>query len=144
MDYCKKGPSVAASGAKDNFSFIVSKTTYTVNKLPDFFTRKMTALAGGEIPPKINTAAFLIPRHRLIFNALHQLARLGLLRKWDDNLPRLEALLKGANLLKAAGGKDFLYSLCDVCGIPAMTNGLALVIIELHARRRDYAANTKY
>jgi hypothetical protein len=45
MDYCKKGPGVAASGAKDNFSFIVSKTTYTVNKLPDFFTRKMTAAA---------------------------------------------------------------------------------------------------
>jgi replicative DNA helicase len=103
-----------------------------------------SVLAGGAIPPDITSEAFLVPRHRLIFEVLCQISRLGLIRRWLDNLSLLENFLQGAGLIEAAGGRDFIRSLPEVCGIPAASSGLSAAIIKLHAgRRQEHATSTK-
>jgi hypothetical protein len=98
-------------------------------------------LSGGLFPAEFNVETLLVPRHRVIFEALRTLANLKLLRKWDENLPLLKNLLQGAGLLEAAGGPAFLQRLESVYGIPAAASGLADAVTELRGQGVDCAAN---
>jgi hypothetical protein len=111
---------------------------YTIDTEKAFLS---SLLAGGEIPVEITPDMLLVPRHRLVFDALRRLADLRLVRKWSDNLPPLENLLRGAGLLESAGGSEFLRSLENVCGIPLAAPGLAAALAELCNRRQNNAAN---
>jgi replicative DNA helicase len=98
-------------------------------------------ISGGGIPAELTPDMFLVPRHRLVFDALRSLADLRLLTRRGENLPLLENILQGAGLLEAAGGLEFLRSLGGVCGIPAAAPGLAAAVAESYTRRENNAAS---
>jgi hypothetical protein len=100
-------------------------------------------LAGGECPAGVTEVLFLVPWHKLIFNAITQLREMRMWKKTEtyhynigpENIELLKKFLDGLGLLERAGGAEFVNRLERVVGIPSAAPGLAIALFELAFQR---------
>jgi hypothetical protein len=88
-------------------------------------------LAGAAIPKGITAQTLLIPRHRIILEAICKLEVLGI----RGNLEALLVWLKFSGLLKKAGGGDYIREIESVVGVPSAITAFAVEIRRLVLER---------
>ncbi|GHT83303.1 hypothetical protein FACS1894137_04040 [Spirochaetia bacterium] len=97
------------------------------------------ALAGGKLPEEITEELFTVKKHQVIFRALVRLNRLGIIRKWNDNLSLLITFLSEMKSLDAAGGREYLVLIEKTAGIPSAIEGITLELLQLVVKREAAA-----
>jgi hypothetical protein len=81
-------------------------------------------MAGAAIPPDIAADILLLPRHRVILEALRELERAGI----RGNLEALVIWLGKTGTLEAAGGEDYIREIENMIGLPSAAAGFALEV----------------
>jgi hypothetical protein len=84
-------------------------------------------LTGAVIPTGITTETFLIPRHKVIFEAIRELSATGI----RGNVRALITWLDKIGFLKKAGGEGYLWEVESVIGIPSAVTAFAVELRRL-------------
>ncbi|MDR2095487.1 MAG: hypothetical protein LBP76_08210 [Treponema sp.] len=88
-------------------------------------------LAGAAIPAGITAETLLIPRHKVIFEAIRELAGMGI----RGNIGAVVTWLDKIGLLEKAGGEDYVWEVESVIGIPSAVTAFAVEVRRLALAR---------
>jgi hypothetical protein len=88
-------------------------------------------MAGAAIPPGITPDTLLIPRHRVILEAVRELTDAGI----HGNLEALITWLSETGTLEKAAGEEYVRKIEGMIGIPSALSGFTLEIRRLALER---------